>query len=135
MARIANWASPAQVAAFKRQLQPGVTGKERWAPYASKLEHDYALELEQQRQAGKIRLWQYEPAGSKLRLGHRCFYQPDFRIVDTFGAVEYHEVKGWMREDARVKLYAAASRYPERFFLVRQVRGAWRVTLVPKEPT
>lgn len=48
----------------------------------------------------------------KLRLGDNCQYTPDFWVVNANGRMEAHEVKGFMRDDARVKLMAAASMYP-----------------------
>lgn len=48
----------------------------------------------------------------KLRLGDNCQYIPDFWVVNANGRMEAHEVKGFMRDDARVKIMTAASMYP-----------------------
>ena len=47
-----------------------------------------------------------------FRLGQDCRYTPDFMVV-RHDRIEYHEVKGgYIREDAAVKIKAAASRWP-----------------------
>lgn len=76
--------------------------------------------------------WSFEPL--KLQIGERCFYTPDFIVVSGDGTIECHEVKafwknvgraGW-QEDARVKIKAAASRFPFLRFIAaaeRRERG------------
>lgn len=68
-----------------------------------------------------------------LKIGNGCRYTPDFVAVERVGdnghvEVRVYEVKGgYAREDAVVKLKAAADRYRwARFFLVvvRERRGA-----------
>jgi hypothetical protein len=43
-----------------------------------------------------------------LKLGDDCRYNPDFLVINTDGQLQAHEVKGFMREDALVKLKTAA---------------------------
>ena len=86
----------------------------------------YAAELDLRRLAGEILLWRYECI--RLRLGHRCWLLPDFWILAADCGVELHEVKGFMEDDARVKLSAAAAAFPElRFVLAKATRrgGVW----------
>lgn len=54
-------------------------------------------------------IWKFE--AMKLRLAKNTFYTPDFLLVykEHF---EIHEVKGFWREDARVKIKVAAQEYP-----------------------
>lgn len=68
-----------------------------------------------------------------LRLGNGVRYTPDFiRIIDatneherTVSEIYAYEVKGFMRDDAAVKLKVAASLYPWiRFHLVTKRKGA-----------
>jgi hypothetical protein len=104
----------------------------RAAPRASamnRLEAAYAQHLELQRAAGVIRRWDYEP--ERLLIGNRCTYLPDFRIVGADDVIEMHEVKGFMRDDALVKLKVAASMHPYRFVLVRRIDRVWRLDPVP----
>lgn len=63
-----------------------------------------------------------------LRLGTKCFYRPDFMVCGPNGRMEIHETKGFMRDDARVKIIAAATMYPVfDFFLVRKKKDGWEI--------
>jgi hypothetical protein len=67
--------------------------------------------------------WAFEPWG--LRLGEKCSYSPDFVLLVADGSIECHEVKaGWRssngqvgQEASRVRLRAAASRFPFLIFV------------------
>lgn len=88
----------------------------------NRMEQRYAEVLTVRQAAGEISLWRFEPL--KLRLGHKCFYTPDFYVVNADMELELHEVKGYMEDDARVKLSVAASMYPEfRIMLVKAAKG------------
>jgi len=71
--------------------------------------------------------------GVTLTLGNGVRYTPDFstwaQLGDTFPA--FFEVKGFMRDDAAVKLKVAAAMYPQFiFFLVHRDKSApsgWRI--------
>lgn len=66
-----------------------------------------------------------------LKLGDDCRYNPDFLILNPAGFFELHEVKGFMREDALVKLKTCARMY--RFFkvfLVRKEGLSWKIEQV-----
>jgi len=75
----------------------------------NKTEAKYADILELQYKDGNIISYHFEEV--KFKIGERCWYTPDFLVVcqDHF---EVHEVKGFMRDDARVKIKAARYRYP-----------------------
>lgn len=73
-----------------------------------------------------------------LRLANGCRYTPDFVTVDAARVqdgeadactLRAYEVKGFMRDDAAVKLKVAASRYPWiKFHLVTKAKGGtWSV--------
>jgi hypothetical protein len=63
-----------------------------------------------------------------LRLGDDCRYTPDFWVLGADDVLEFHEVKGFWRDDAKVKIRVAAERYPHfRFLAFRYVRGIWEV--------
>jgi len=106
----------------------------------NKTEAAYADHLELQRRLKQILSYCFEPL--KLRLGKKCWYTPDFLVVNAEGELELHEVKaywpgkrgksgrvggraGW-REDGRVKWKAAAARYPFRFVAAWRTRGGWQ---------
>lgn len=85
------------------------------------LERAYADVLNQNRDDGLIREFHYEKvtlviAQPPTALPSR--YTPDFMVVNADGEVEFHETKGFMRDDARVKLKCAAEQYPFKFVLV-----------------
>lgn len=62
-----------------------------------------------------------------LRLGDDCRYTPDFWYLDDDDVFCFAEVKGFWRDDAKVKLRVAADRFPMfRFVAWRRVKGAWQ---------
>jgi hypothetical protein len=92
----------------------------------NRTEQAYANELESRRLSGDVASWMYEPAG--LRLAANTTYNPDFLVVLQDGTTEWHEVKGFWRDDARVKIKVAATRFPFwRFIAVTKKAGAWIV--------
>ncbi|MFG6376101.1 MAG: hypothetical protein K1W05_09320 [Desulfovibrio sp.] len=76
----------------------------------NRLEARYAAYLEEQYRNGEIVLWRYE--SMKLILADRCSYLPDFFIVKADGTPEFHETKGFWRDDARIKVKMAAKLFP-----------------------
>lgn len=101
--------------------------------YKSKWESLYADRLEQARACKEIRWWGYEAitlvvADSE---GKRARYTPDFAVVGVGGEVCFIEVKGFMREAARIRFLAARERYPFwTFKMVRRTRdGGWEEIL------
>jgi hypothetical protein len=106
-----------------------------WHPYRSKWEADYARCLELQRSAGYILAWSYEPV--RLLIGAKAYYTPDFLVFTREqsnrhdDSREFHEVKGYRREAAMVRLKAAALRYPDdTFVLVTKKDGQWHHTTI-----
>jgi hypothetical protein len=97
----------------------------------NKWEARYAQRLLGMQAAGEIVGCDFE--AMKFNLGFRCWYCPDFVVTLPDGRIECHEVKGFMRDDAAVKLKSAARRFPAfRFRLARIVKGVWVVTEVPR---
>lgn len=80
------------------------------------LERRYADHLNALLALGRVDRWDYEP--ETLRLAPKTTYTPDFRVVLPDGLVEFHETKGFMRDDAHVKLKVAAALHPYTFRLV-----------------
>ena len=68
--------------------------------------------------------------GVGLRIGNGCVYWPDYVVLSGKSANVY-EVKGHMRDDAAVKIKAAASLFRGfRFFLVHRDKSApsgWKI--------
>lgn len=83
----------------------------------NKLEAKYADFLETRKRAGEIISWRFEE--QKFRLADRTWYTPDFQVMNADGGIEYHETKGFMQDDANVKLKAIADKFREyAWFLV-----------------
>jgi hypothetical protein len=92
----------------------------------NKLEGRYALWLRMRRDRGEIESFEFEPL--KLRLAEKTFYTPDFLVQLKNGELECHEVKGFLRDDAAVKIKVAAARFPFRFLMIfEDKRGGWRI--------
>ncbi len=89
----------------------------------NKTEAAYAGELELRRLAGEVAWFAFEAI--KLRLAVKTFYTPDFLVVLADGEVQFHEVKGFWREDARVKIKVAAELFPFAFIAICKTKGGW----------
>jgi rhamnogalacturonyl hydrolase YesR len=81
-------------------------------------EKAYAALLDARRYAGEVAWFKFE--GIKLRLADNTFYTPDFAVMLADGSMQLHEVKGFMHDDANVKIKVAADMYPFEFILVRK---------------
>lgn len=92
----------------------------------NKLERGFWGRLQDAQRQGIFLEVRREPI--KLRLAGKTFYTPDFMSIGfSITRVRLWEVKGFMRDDAAVKLKVAAAQYP--FFawtLVQKDRGRWR---------
>ena len=85
----------------------------------NKLEQKYGMILEAKKRAGQIVLWRYERL--TLKLADDTRYTPDFYVLELDGSVSLVEVKGFMRDDAAVKVKVAATEFPEfRFYLFQK---------------
>jgi hypothetical protein len=101
-------------------------------PNATELEYA-RLFLEPRRLMGEIVRYEYEPdtlaLSERLPKKNRCSFTPDWKVTFPDGAVEYHEVKGFMEADAYIKLKWAIERHPQFVFILatRQRKGRWRI--------
>lgn len=79
---------------------------------------------------GRLYVW-HRFEGITLKLADDTRYTPDFIVQTVSGAIELHEVKGFWRDDARVKIKVAAALYPFRFIAVtsqsKKDGGGWKV--------
>ena len=92
-------------------------------------ESAYAEKLRLLQSSGAIEAYVFESV--KLRLADNTYYTPDFFVIyeDHF---EIHEVKGFWREDARVKWKVAAEQFPWFRFVAAQMLpkkqgGGWKI--------
>ena len=61
-----------------------------------------------------------------LKLGDDCRYTPDFWVLDPDGNLGAREVKGFFRDDAKVKIKVAARLYPWiKFVVVKKDKLGW----------
>lgn len=77
-------------------------GRPRHVPgQMNKTEQRYSEHLEARKLAGEILDWKF-PA-PKFPLAKLTTYNPDFQVMLPNGEIEFHEVKGFMEDDAAVK--------------------------------
>ena|SRR5690349_3751029 len=95
----------------------------------NKTEAAYGDYLELLRRHGDVDWFRFEAI--KLKLANGTWYKPDYPVI-VRGELQLHEVKGFMREAARVRLNVAAAQFPWRFFLVRHQNGHWVTSEVAK---
>jgi hypothetical protein len=89
-------------------------------------------------QAFEATFLQRKPHGFEeitLKLADDCRYTPDFWSLDPDDVLAFDEVKGFWRDDARVKIRMAADKFPQfRFRAWRFERGTWqRETFGPED--
>jgi len=90
----------------------------------NKTEIAYANVLELRKKAGAIKSWRFEPI--KFRLADKTYYTPDFMVV-LGDHIEFHEVKGFWEDDARVKIKVVAELFPEFLFVaVKKDKGEYQ---------
>ena len=92
-------------------------------------ESEYAELLEELRLSGNVAWWKFEAI--KLKLANNTTYTPDFFVMLSTGELQAHEIKGFWRDDARVKIKVAADIYPFKFVAVRKKPkkdgGGWAI--------
>jgi len=95
------------------------------------LEARYASHLQVLQQTGEIHSFCFER--HNLKLADRTYYKPDFEVMLPDGSIEFHEVKGFMRDDANVKLKVAAQQFPQYVFRLVQWdrKNGWMTTTLP----
>lgn len=96
----------------------------------NKWEEAYAIEvLEPMKRVGEISWYGFESI--KLRLATLTWYTPDFAVFNA-DRLEFHEVKGFWRDDAVVKFKVVAELMPWAKFTALRKRkvsegGGWEV--------
>lgn len=87
------------------------------------LETKYHLHLQRLKELKEIDDFKFE--AMKFRLADKTFYTPDFAVLKPDGFIEYHEVKGYWEDDARVKIKVAAEMHWFKFIGVTLTKGVW----------
>lgn len=88
--------------------------------FRSRWEANYARFLQLRQENGDILQWDHEPETfwfEGIKRG-AVSYLPDFRVTLRSGAIEYHEVKGWMDDRSKTKIRRMAKYHPEVKLLV-----------------
>jgi hypothetical protein len=85
------------------------------------LEKWYASILDMEKYQGRILNYWFEEF--KFRLADKTYYTPDFIVMNADCELEVHETKGFMQEDANVKIKCAAEKFPFKFFVIKKVKG------------
>lgn len=94
--------------------------------YASRLEANYAAQLDLRRRAGDIRDWE---RGSALVLldapkaRGRILYVPDFKVTNVDGSDYLVDTKGVMTPVFRLKVKLLKARYPDVKLLIVRADG------------
>lgn len=66
-----------------------------------------------------------------LKLADDCRYTPDFFAIDNMGVLHAREVKGFWRDDAKVKIKVAARLFPFiKFTVATKTKDGWSHTEV-----
>lgn len=89
----------------------------------NKTERAYSRVLDDRKHAGEVWDWLFDAVN--WRIGDRCFYKPDFLVYLEDGSLEVHETKGFMEDDALVKIRAFLDKFHIPLVVVRRRGGAW----------
>jgi hypothetical protein len=90
----------------------------------NKTEAAYARFLEARKIDCDILWYRFQPMN--LRLANGATYKPDFGVLIRDCWFELHEVKGFWREAARVRIKVAAELFPFKFIAITRTKtGGW----------
>jgi hypothetical protein len=136
---VAAWRAEAEVSGRRRGFKGTARASKprKIAGRKNRTESEYEdLHLRARQAAGEVVCWWYEEWTFKLANDVR--FTPDYAVLLTNGVIEIVEVKGgFIRDDARVKLRAAADRYPFRFIMAQKQPkkhgGGWTLTEIASD--
>jgi hypothetical protein len=98
-------------------------------------EQKMAAFLDQKKTVGEVLAWWFE--SYTFKLAHDTRYTPDFAVLLSDYTLEFWEVKGFMRDDANVKIKVAASMFPHIFRLckvrAKKHGGGWDIKTIGGE--
>ncbi len=78
---------------------------------------------------GEILTWSFEMF--TIKLAHNLHYTPDFRIKNAAGVVAFYETKGFLREDAWIKMKICEKLVDESLYLCKWSKaGGWSIAPV-----
>jgi len=82
--------------------------------FRSSWEANWARYLNWMQGRGEIQTWDYERVTFEftgIKRGSK-YYTPDFRVTLPSGAIEFHEIKGWMDKRSKTKIKRMAKYHP-----------------------
>lgn len=91
----------------------------------NKLEAEFSNHLATLMLAGEIQNWWFEAIA--FRIGHRCFWHPDFLVKTKDGHFEIYDTKGHVKDDALVKAKATAAKFGITVFHVKKKKKQWDI--------
>jgi hypothetical protein len=86
-------------------------------------ERRYSELLAYKQKNGEIQEFHFEAITLKLATDTR--YTPDFMVITNEMELEFHEVKGYWMDDAKVKIKVASAKFPFRFVAIQYKGGNW----------
>lgn len=88
--------------------------------FRSSWEANYARYLNHLIDVGAILSWAFESKAFVFDgvVSGVCTYTPDFEVVTSDGSTEWHEVKGWMDENSKIRIARMAEYYPNEKLVV-----------------
>lgn len=91
----------------------------------NKTEREYWEHLKQSQLLDECIVW-IGVQNITLKLADDCRYTPDFWTVEVGGQIVAREVKGFWRDDAKVKIKVAARLFPWiKFVVVKKLQYSW----------
>lgn len=93
--------------------------------FRSAWEANYARYLNFLVDRGELRGWMFEPKTfvfEAIKRGVRA-YTPDFRVERNDGAIEWHEVKGWMDSKSKTRISRFKKYFPNEVLII--IDGKW----------
>lgn len=110
-----------------RAMQQGSEPKPKRRGQPNKTEQQYIAELLVRPEVKSV---DFEAV--KFRLADGAWYTPDCMVTMKDGTVEFHEVKGFWREAARIRIKVVAKDFPQWTFRAVQKKkkkdgGGWKV--------
>ena len=89
----------------------------------NKTEAAYAEYLGRLEAIKEILWWSFEKV--VFHLAPRCTYRPDFMVMTADGIIELHETKGFMEDDAAVKIKVCGEQFPFPIYVLKFLKGNW----------
>ena len=93
----------------------------------NKTEAAYSQYLEARKHLREIVDWRFEPV--KFKLADKTYYTPDFMVIYQ-DRISYHEIKGFARDDWRVKWKVCVEQFPWfEWVIVKSIKGQWDIKI------